>query len=56
MVHHLMKLINESFTQGVVTDNLKVSKMTPIHKDGNKDIVDNYRPIANISTFSKIIK
>jgi hypothetical protein len=31
---------------GVFPDSLKISKLTPVFKDGDKQNVSNYRPIA----------
>ena len=52
----LCKIINNSFTTGVFPDLLKISKVTPIHKEGPTDDVNNYRPISLLSIFDKIIE
>ena len=50
----LAKVINTSFNQGVFPNALKVARVVPIHKDGTKTDVSNYRPISLLSSFSKI--
>ena len=34
----------------------KIAKVVPIHKSGAKDLMDNYRPISLLCTFSKILE
>ena len=50
------KLINESFVSGVFPSILKIAKVIPIHKGGDKQHPSNYRPISTISTISKIVE
>ena len=50
----LADIITTSFEQGVFPKQLKTAKVVPIHKDGPKSDVQNYRPISLLSTFSKI--
>ena len=52
----LVELINNSFTDGVFPDCLKLARVIPIFKSGNKSDVDNYRPISILSIFSKIFE
>jgi len=40
----------------VVPDALKISKVIPIYKNGEKDIADNYRPISILNTFERILE
>lgn len=49
-------IINNSFQYGIFPDLLKLSKIIPVHKKGDKDQIDNYRPIALISIFAKVIE
>ena len=37
--------------KGIFPDNMKVAKVIPIYKGGNKTIVNNYRPISILSFF-----
>jgi hypothetical protein len=44
--------INISLNSGVFPTRLKYSVITPLHKKGDKNNVNNYRPIS-LLTFSK---
>ena len=48
-------IINFSLTSGVFPKILKESKIKPLFKKGEKNI-QNYKPIALLSTFSKILE
>ena len=48
----LSLIINESFSQGVFPDNLKVGMVYPIHKGDSKMVCSNYRPISILPMFS----
>ena len=37
-------------------DALKIGRVTPTHKAGPKDIIDNYRPISNLPVISKVFE
>ena len=37
-------------------DNMKISVITPRFKKGKPEYINNYRPIALLSTFSKILE
>ena len=50
----LIKVINASFELGMFPNILKIAKVIPIYKSGDKQIVNNYRPISLLSPFSKI--
>ena len=53
---YLALLIDFMFTNGVFPDSLKIAKVVPIYKSGSKLQVQNYRPIALLSLFSKVIE
>ncbi len=50
----LAKVVNSSFEQGIFPKPLKTARVIPIHKEGSKTEVSNYRPISLLSSFSKI--
>ena len=53
----LTRCINSSIVCGKFPEALKVAKVTPIFKNkGSKQDPSNYRPIANLSIFSKILE
>lgn len=56
IVAPLAHIINHSFESGVFPTRLKKSKITPIHKKGSKTSPDNYRPISQVSSISKIFE
>ena len=49
-------IINMSFNSGVCPDLLKVARVIPIYKSGDKKLVTNYRPISVLTFFSKIFE
>ena len=56
IVQPLTKIINSSFLSGVFPDRLKIARVTPIFKNGNKSNPSNYRPISSLPYFSKIFE
>lgn len=52
----ITQIINQSIEEGKFPEGMKISKITPIHKKGNKTDKNNYRPIANITVFAKILE
>lgn len=52
----LAELINLSFSTGVYPDALKVAKVTPIYKNGEKELVENYRPISVLPAINTIVE
>ena len=49
-------IINKSIESGVFPCTWKNAKVNPIFKTGDKDNVNNYRPISILPTLSKIIE
>ena len=49
-------IINSSLDTGVFPDILKVAKVCPIFKSGDKSDFQNYRPISVLPSFSKIFE
>lgn len=53
---HVAALYNQSIKKGVFPDILKISRVTPIPKDGDLSLPTNYRPISQTETISKIFE
>ena len=51
----LLRLYNNCMTAGCFPDILKFTKIIMIYKNGNRSCMTNYRPIAILSCFSKIL-
>src|SRR6218665_958990 len=49
-------IVNCSFSTGVVPPDLKIAKITPIFKQGDRQITTNYRPISILPFFGKIME
>lgn len=52
----LTNLINSSIFQGVFPDSMKIAKVFPLFKAGDRTLVSNYRPISILNSISKIIE
>ncbi|XP_054263804.1 uncharacterized protein LOC128987119 isoform X1 [Macrosteles quadrilineatus] len=52
----LTKIINQSLKTGEFPTNLKTSIVRPIFKKGNRNLIENYRPVSLLPVFSKIIE
>ena len=52
----LALLFNACFDYGLFPSCLKIAKVVPIYKSGDKSELTNYRPISLLSTFSKILE
>jgi len=49
----IASIVNCSYSSGSFPDQLKVTKVCPIFKSGQKSIFSNYRPISVLPSFSK---
>ena len=49
-------ICNLSFTEGAFPDSMKTAKIVPIFKSGDKKQFTNYRPVALLPQFSKILE
>jgi hypothetical protein len=52
----LRHIFNLSFSTGTVPRQFKIAKVIPVFKSGDKNSVDNYRPISLLCSFSKILE
>ena len=53
---YLSKLINYYLKDGRYFDELKIARVTPLHKGGSKSDMHNYRPISVLTSFNKIFE
>ena len=49
-------IFNLSLSTGIVPKDMKIAKVIPLHKQGNKNIFNNYRPISILPSFSKLLE
>ena len=52
----LTVLINRSFQERIVPDEIKLAKVVPIYKSGSTMELNNYRPISVLNIFYKIFE
>ena len=52
----LAKIFGQSIKKGIFPCEWKLAKVTPIFKKGDKNDVNNFRPISAVSTISKIFE
>ena len=47
---------NKSFEYGIFPSKLKIGKIIPAYKSGDKQLFTNYRPVSLLPQFSKILE
>lgn len=52
----LCSIINNSFVQGKFPKQLKMAVVIPVYKKGDRSLLENYRPISLLSSFSKVFE
>ena len=52
----LAELFSRIYTQNKIPQQWLIAKVNPIHKKGNKNDIENYRPISNLCSTSKIFE
>ena len=52
----LTVIFNVSFTSGIVPNQLKIAKVLPLFKSGDKACFTNYRPVSVLPIFSKLLE
>jgi len=52
----LATIFNKSISSGIYPDLLKIARVSPIHKKGNKLDPNNYRPIIVLSIINKLFE
>ena len=53
---HLSYYFNMFMKKGIFPDILKIGKVTPVYKKGDKQIFENYRPISTLPIIGKIFE
>jgi len=53
MMDYLLALMNKAASEGI-PESWRLAKIIPLHKKGNKQEIENYRPIANLQSISKL--
>ena len=56
VVKPLVHICNLSYSTGIFPSEMKIAKVIPLFKNGNKSDFSNYRPISLLSQFSKILE
>jgi len=52
----ILPLINETITNNIFPDALKLARVIPIFKKGDKSNLNNYRPISLLPVLSKVLE
>ena len=55
IVDSITYICNQSIQDGVFPEKWKVGKVAPLHKNGSKEDVNNFRPISVLPVLSKIL-
>ncbi len=53
---HITRIFNVLITSGIYPDELKTTKVVPIHKKDSAPDRGNFRPISILSTLSKLLE
>ena len=52
----ISEIFNQSIIQGVFADDWKCARVTPLFKEGDRDDLNNYRPISVIPVVAKVFE
>ena len=56
MLVPLAKLFELIYKEKKIPEQWRLSKIIPVHKKGNKQDIENYRPVANLCSASKVFE
>ena len=49
-------IVNLSISSGIFPDLLKIARVVPIFKSGDRKLISNYRPVSILPIFSKVLE
>jgi len=52
----ILDIFSQSISQGIFPDDWKCANVTPLFKQGDRDDLNNYRPISVISVIAKVFE
>ena len=52
----LCVVINKSLLSGEFPELMKIAKVVPLYKNGERNLPDNYRPISLLTVLSKVLE
>lgn len=52
----IVHIINRIFESGIFLDCLKIARVCPIYKGGDKHLMTNFRPISVLPVLSKVLE
>ena len=52
----LTYIINLSLNSGAVPQEMKIARVIPLFKSGDKSLLTNYRPVSVLPVFSKFLE
>ena len=56
LINPLTRLFNLIYRDCQIPEQWLIAKITPIHKKGSKNEIENYRPVANLCSTTKIFE
>ena len=56
IIFPITSIIKLSITSGIVPNQLKIPRVIPLFKSGERDLFTNYRPTSVLPAFSKILE
>ena len=56
LLNPMADLFSKIYSTGKIPEQWKISKIIPTHKKGSKNEIENYRPIANLCSGSKVFE
>ena len=56
IVEPFLHICNLSLSKGVFPDAMKIARVIPLFKSGDKHVFNNYRPVSLLPQFSKILE